>query len=519
MSYKRRRIVIIGAGPGGLASALLLAHAGMSVTILERRDRVGGRTSSFQLDRFRFDLGPTFFLYPRVLADIFQTIGRNLWEEIPMQKLDPQYRLLFGQGGELLCSPDIAKMEAALAKLNSADAQQLRSFLKDNREKLACFKPILEMPFLSWRDLLRGPVWKALPKLRPWSSVESDLRHYFQDERIRLAMCFQSKYLGMSPFQCPSLFTILSFLEYEYGVYHPLGGCGAVSERMAAIAQEMGVRIELNADVEQLEFRDKQAIAVFANGSRFPCDALMINADFAQAMQRLVPDHLRKRWTNAKLATKQYSCSTFMIYLGIEGIYDQAAHHTIYLSKTYQQNLQDIDDRHILSTDPSIYVQNASVTDATLAPPGYSTLYILAPVSHLHPNIDWTKEKYSFREVVLNQLQHLGMPDVRERIRVERILTPLDWQQQLQVYRGATFNLSHTLRQMLLGRPRNRFEDLVGVYLIGGGTHPGSGLPVIYESARISSKLVIADLMGSQHIQDEPIRPHAQENRHPVASS
>ena len=224
-----KRVVIIGAGPGGLASAMLLAGAGYDVTVLERQSRVGGRTTTIGENGFRFDLGPTFFLYPRVLESIFAAVGRDLHDEVPMVRLDPQYHLVFGSGGDLKATPDVARMEQAIAALSPGDASQLQRFMADNRVKMNEFRRILESPFLGWRDLLSPQLLKVLPLLRPWLSLDGELRRYFEDPRIRLAMTFQSKYLGMSPFNCPSLFSILSFLEYEYGVFHPLGGCGAVS--------------------------------------------------------------------------------------------------------------------------------------------------------------------------------------------------------------------------------------------------------------------------------------------------
>jgi phytoene desaturase len=498
-----KEVVIIGAGPGGLAAALLLAHAGLKVTILERLPRVGGRCGTFEQEGFRFDIGPTFFLYPRVLEDVFAAIGRDLWAEVPMTRLDPHYRLIFGADGtELLCTSRVEEMERNLAALNADDARQYRRYLADNRAKLARFRPILEMPFLSWTDLLSSPVLKAVPLLRPWNSVDRDLGRYFQDPRIRLALSFQAKYLGMSPFKCPALFTILSFLEYEYGIYHPTGGCGAVSRRLAEIAQEMGVEIRLGAEVVGLDFRGRRVVGVHTREESAACDALVINADFAAAITRLAPNHLRRRWSDAKLQKKRYSCSTFMLYLGLEGRYDQANHHTIYLARDYLGNLADIEERHVLSDDPSLYVQNAGVTDPTLAPAGRSTLYVLAPVTHQHPNVDWRAEGPRFRQVVLRQLARLGMKDVEKRIVTEKMLTPADWEHGFNIFRGATFNLAHNLGQMLSGRPRNRFEELDGVYLVGGGTHPGSGLPVIYESARITSRLIIDDLARSNLAHD-----------------
>jgi len=477
---------------------MLLAARGAEVTVLERLPQVGGRTGRWRQDGFTFDIGPTFFLYPRVLEDIFKECGRDLWSEIAFTRIDPMYRVLFEGGGYLDAKSEPAAMAAEIARLSAADAANLPRYLADNRKKLASFRPVLESPFNTLRDYLRGDVLKSLFMLRPQLSLDRDLKTYFADERVRQAFSFQAKYLGMSPFNCPSLFTILAFLEHEYGVWHPVGGHAVIMDRMAEIAQEMGVEIRLNEPVTRVTFDGRRATGVESARGRYAADAVVINADFGQAMARLVPDGLRKRWTDKKIAEKKYSCSTFMMYLGIEGLYEDVPHHSILLADDLRGNVRDIEQGLALPETPSIYLQNAGISDETLAPPGMSTLYVLVPVAHLTGAIDWASAAPQFREHVIDRLGLMGLEGLRDRIRSQRILTPQGWQDELAIYKGATFNLSHTLGQMLYFRPHNRFEDVDGIYLVGGGTHPGSGLPVIFESARISSKLLAEELSLSE---------------------
>lgn len=490
-----KRAVIVGAGPGGLAAAMLLAKTGIEVTVLERKDRVGGRTSTVEGEGgYRFDLGPTFFLYPEVLRELFHMCGRTLDSEVDLIRLDPHYTLKYEGGGEFEIGATPEAVRDAIAKLSPGDVDGYDRFLADNRAKLKAFRPILQSSFDGLRDVLRHPLMKLLPTVRPWASVDGDLRRYFRDPRVRLAFTFQSKYLGMSPFKCPSLFTILSFLEHEYGVYHPRGGCGAVSDAMARVARSMGVNVRLGEEVRAIDFDGRRARAVVTDQGRYVSDALVVNADFGHAMERLVPDRLRRRWTDRKIARKKWSCSTFMMYLGLEGEERDLGHHTIWLADDYEGNLRDIERDHVLSDKPSFYVHNPCVTDPSMAPPGHTALYVLVPVTHQHDNVDWSVETERFRALTLRQLERVGVRDVEHRIRFERVVTPDTWAHEHAIYRGATFNLAHNLGQSLHLRPRNRFEDLDGVYLVGGGTHPGSGLPVIYESARISSRRVVEDL-------------------------
>ena len=499
----KKKVVVIGAGPGGLAAAMQLARGGCEVTLLERRDRVGGRTSAIQREGFRFDCGPTFFLYPRVLSEIYHSVGRDFVDEVPMERLDPQYRLTFGGGGQLDCTPDMDEMDRQIAQFSPADVGQLRRYMEDNRSKLEKFRPILESPFGGLKDLMRPSLMGAASKVHPLRSLGTELGRYFSDPRLVIAFAFQSKYLGMSPFNCPSLFSILSYLEYEYGVWHPIGGCSAVSEHMAEVAQSLGVTIRCDEPVRSVEITNGRLHAVHTDADVYQADAFVVGADFADWMTRTVPNDARKRWTDKKIAKKKFSCSTFMLYLGIEGLYEDLPHHSIHISKQYERNLHEIEVAQVLSEDPSFYVQNAGVTDPTLAPAGHSTLYVLVPVTHQSDHVDWDERGGDFRELALDKLADIGLKDIRDRIRVEHRITPNDWRDDYAIYKGATFNLAHNLGQMLHLRPKNRFDDIKGVYLVGGGTHPGSGLPVIYESSRISSRLLLKDLGLSTRFIDE----------------
>jgi phytoene desaturase len=491
---KTKRVVIVGAGPGGLATAMLLARSGVHVTVVEKHARVGGRTATMQQDGFKFDIGPTFFLYPRVLKEIFADAGYDLDREVPMKRLDPQYRMVFGGGGQIDATSNIERMERQIAAISPADAVEFKNFLARNRKKLASFLPVLESPFEKWSDLVKPEMLKLLPLMTPWLSLDADLQTHFKDERIRLGFSFQSKYLGMSPFRCPSLFSILSFLEYEHGVFHPIGGCGAVTKAMARIAEEMGVEVLTEEPVDEVLIDKGKAIGVRTSKRRLQADAVVMNADFADAARKLIPEKHRSKWSDKKIASKKFSCSTFMMYLGIEGRYDDVAHHTIYLAENYKQNLEDIEQGHRLSENPSFYVQNASVTDPTLAPKGQSTLYVLLPVTHESEHVNWARETPRFRALALEQIKRIGLNDVEQRIVTEKVITPRGWRDEFGLYKGATFSMAHSLDQMLHLRPHNRFEDVEGMYLTGGGTHPGSGLPVIFQSARISSRLLLEDL-------------------------
>ena len=333
--------------------------------MLEKAAAVGGRTRTLATPQgYRFDLGPTFFLYPRVLREIFAACGQRLEDHVELKRLDPLYRLVFESGGELEAAADPERLAAAIARLSPADARGVRPFLADNRRKLAAFRPVLERPFDRLAGYLAPGFLKAFPLLRPHLTVERDLRRYFADPRVRLAFSFQTKYLGMSPFRCPSLFTILSFLEHEHGIFHPMGGCGAVSEAMARLARRMGVEIRLDTPAERVEYARMGGRRRSMAGGRAACRSMpwSSTATSPTPCRSWCRRRPGARWPDRKLASARLSCSTFMLYLGLEGGVGPLPHHTILLARDYERNIREI-ETGILPEEPSLYVQHAGATD------------------------------------------------------------------------------------------------------------------------------------------------------------
>jgi phytoene desaturase len=519
-SPREADVAIIGAGPGGLAAAVLLAASGVRVRVYEAGAIVGGRTARVSAQgpagTYSFDKGPTFFMMPYVLEEIFASAGESLKDYATLTRLDPMYRLILGrsesEGGTITvdATQDIEEMCRRIGKINAEDGRAFKRFIDDNRYKLRHSESILRNPMRSPLDLFRPgtlvDTLKVGPVLNPHLSVHDLLSRYFKDPHVRLSVSFQSKYLGMSPFECPSLFTILPFIEYEYGIWHPTGGCHGLMLAMARLAEELGVEIVTGAPVEGIEFEpgSTRAGAVRIGGTgplagkTVRHDRVVVNADATWAMKNLIPAATRERigdYSNASLDAKRYSCSTYMIYAGVEGEID-LPHHTIYVSEAYRQNLEDITTNGRLTDDCSVYLCNPSRIDKTLAPAGHSSAYILVPTPNCRESggkIDWAKDAPVLRERTLDQIKDKMGIDLRGRIRAEVELTPADWE-RANINFGATFNLAHNLTQMLHWRPQNKLKGFDNVYLVGGGTHPGSGLPTIFLSAQISSRMICEEM-------------------------
>ncbi len=488
-----KRIAIIGAGPGGLTAAMILANRGHQVTVFEQKDTVGGRNAAIRLGPYTFDVGPTFLMMTFILREVFQAAGRKAEDYLDIRALDPMYQLSF-KDKVLRPTTDRERMKAQIETLFPGNGAGLETFHATEKVRYDRMYPCLKKDYSSAASMLSGPLLRALPHLSLGRSLYDVLGDYFSAEDLRISFTFQSKYLGMSPWQCPGAFGLIPYVEHAFGIDHVIGGLSMISEAMAKVAREHGATIRLNNQVKQIQVKNGEARSILlADGSSVEADAVVINADFGHAMETLFEPGIIRKYTPKKLRNKKYSCSTFMLYLGLDKIYDEA-HHNVIFADNYKANIEDIAQGVGPSDDMSIYVRNASITDPTLAPKGHSALYVLVPVANTRSGIAWTPElTRAYRDKVIARIvAKTGMKDLASHIRQERVITPLEWVDNFNLFLGATFNLGHTLSQMLYFRPHNKFEEIGRVYLVGGGTHPGSGLPTIYESARISADLIEA---------------------------
>ena len=483
----KKKIVIIGAGPGGLASGMILAKRGFDVVIVEKGSRVGGRTAELKLGDYSFDTGPTFLHQKFTLDETFAEVDRSADDYLDFVKLDPMTKLTWGEKSlETTYNQD--QMAANIEATFPGHAEGYRRFMADQGEKLQKIYPVLQKPYHKITSYMRKELLKVFPYIATTDTVVDVLDRYFPDDNLKLAFTFQSKYLGMSPWKCPALFSILSYTEYKYGIFHTQGGLCKIPEAMAKVFAEEGGDLRLDAPVDQVLFKGTQAVGVkLQSGEEIKADHVVMNADYATAMNTIMNGFSQSK---SKLEEKKYSCSTFMLYLGLDTVFEEEPHHHIMFADNYEKNINEISGEKVVSDDMSIYVRNSSITDKTVAPEGHSQLYILVPTINCRNGMDWEQTKQEYRDKVLERLeQRTSMKNLRSHIIEEAIYTPDTWRDN-GIFMGATFNLAHTIDQMLYFRPHNKLKGHKNLFLVGGGTHPGSGLPTILESARISSQLI-----------------------------
>jgi phytoene desaturase len=490
----KKRIAIIGAGPGGLAAAMLLAHEGFDVHVYEQKSQVGGRNGRLTLEGgYHFDIGPTFFLYKPLLDEVFEKVGRKLEDYVTLYPLDPLYQLMF-KDKTLNPSSDPVKMRKEIERVFPGNEKGFDRYLIEEKARFNAISKVLKLPFTKITDYLHPDVVTGLPYLDPFRSLYQRLQRFFNEEELIYSMAFQAKYLGMSPWECPSAFSILSFMEHEFGLFHVKGGLNALSEAMAEVARSFGATIHLNAKVSHIEVKQKRVQSITVNDEVIMVDGAILNGDFASSIQELIEEQHRPSWNNIKIEKKAYSCSTFMLYLGLDTQYKHLEHHNLVFSSDYKNNVLDMTKRLKLTSDASFYIHNPVLLDPSVAPAGHSALYVLVPVPNTLANIDWNDFKEEYTQTVIQFLEErAGCTDLSKHIQQIHTITPFDWRDKFGVYLGATFNMAHSFDQLLYFRAHNRFNDISNLYLVGGGTHPGSGLPTIYQSALISVALLKED--------------------------
>lgn len=504
---KGKTVIIIGAGPGGLATAMLLAHKGYKVTIYEKEQNIGGRSASFDLNGYTFDIGPTFLMLPQFLEELFTLVGKDVNNYVEILPLDPLYRVIFPDGTKFHPSTNTDKTIAEIERLFPGEGENYRRFKRAEGYRYKKIEHCFKVPYNRLYEMARPSFIEALPYMDVFNTLNTRLKKYFKNDKLLNAMSFQTKYIGMSPWQSPSAYSLISYIEHQWGIHHVRGGLNQICFAMAKVAEELGVTVKTASPVSRIISKNKKAVGVLLEkGEEVYGDKIVINADFAHAMSTLIDEKDIKKYTHKNLANKDYSCSTFMLYLGVNKKYD-IPHHSLIIGDDFKAHMDEVS----MTKDPSVtslfYVHNPAATDATLAPDSSkSPIYVLVPVPNLKSKVNWDEIKVEFRNKTLQAVKEkAGLYDITEHIEEEKVLTPNDWQKTFSVYNGAVFNLSHALNQMFYFRPHNKFEKLDDCYLVGGGTHPGSGLPTIILSALISSELIVKKDTGKMGWEKERI--------------
>ena len=490
-----KRAVVIGAGFGGLALAIRLQAAGIQTTLLEKRDKPGGRAYVYEDQGFVFDAGPTVITDPSALEELFALSGSRLSDYVDLMPVTPFYRLCWEDGTRFDYANDQAELDRQIAALEPADVEGYRRFLDYSRAVFeAGYLKLGAVPFLSFERMLRAA--PQLARLQAWRSVHSLVSRYVKNDKLRQAFSFHSLLVGGNPFATSSIYALIHALEREWGVWFPRGGTGALVRGLARYFQDLGGRLELNAPVARLE-GDAQRLhaAVCEDGRVFEADAIASNADVMHTYRTLLGQHPRGRQQARRLAGKRFSMSLFVIHFGLRRLHPHLSHHTVCFGPRYRALIEEIFQGPTLPDDFSLYLHSPCVSDPTLAPPGCSTHYVLAPVPHLgSAPIDWALEGPRYRDRILAYLEQHYLPGLRADLMTCRIFTPQDFEHELNAHLGSAFSLEPILTQSAWFRPHNRDDRLQNLYIVGAGTHPGAGVPGVVGSAKATAGLMLEDL-------------------------
>ena len=488
------RVLVIGAGLGGLAAAMRLGARGYRVTVLDRLDGPGGRGSCLWDSGHRFDLGPTIVTAPQLFRDLWRACGRDFDADVDLRALDPFYEIRWPDGSRFAARSDAEATRAEVARLSPDDLAGYARFLRESEARYRFgFEDLGRRPMHRFRDLLK--VLPTFAALRADRSVHAYVSRRVRDPRLRMALSFHPLFIGGDPFRVTSIYTLVSHLESSFGVHYAIGGVAAMAQAMARVVEDQGGQLRYGAEVDEILVRDGRAAGVRLYGGEIaPADIVVSNADAGHTYDRLIAGR-KRRWTGRRLKRARWSMGLFVWYFGTRGTRDMwpdAGHHTILNGPRYEGLVRDIFRTGRLAEDMSLYVHRPSVTDPTVAPEGDDTFYALSPVPHLgHADpVDWAEMAEPYRRKVQAVLEDQLLPGLGAHVTASRVFTPDTFRDRYLSPHGAGFSLEPRILQSAWFRPHNVSEEIAGLYLVGAGTHPGAGLPGVVASAEVLDRLV-----------------------------
>jgi phytoene desaturase len=486
------KILVIGSGFGGLSAAIRLAARGHQVEIFEKRDKLGGRAYVYEMDGFKFDGGPTIITAPFMFDDLWAAAGKRREDYFQMVPCDPFYRIYDADHRSFDYNGDEAFTLDQIAQRSPNDREGYLKFIATTKQIFQKgFVELADKPFLSVMDMLK--VAPDLIKMQSYKNVYSYVSQYIQDDFLRQCFSFHPLLIGGNPFDAPSIYAMIHYLERQWGIHYALGGTGAVVAAMGKLFNELGGKVHLNAEVEEILVEGQRVTGIrLANGTTHRADSIVSNGDVAFTYKKLIPEMYRRKYTDRKLDGMKYSMSLFVIYFGTKRQYRDVglAHHNIILGERYKGLLNDIFNKKTLAQDFSLYLHMPTLTDPSMAPEGCESFYVLSPVPHLGSGVDWTKAAKPYRDAIMQFLEDNYLPDLQANIVAEHYIDPLHFQNDLNSHLGSAFSFQPVLTQSAWFRPHNRSEDFNNLYFVGAGTHPGAGLPGVLSSAIIADNLI-----------------------------
>lgn len=492
-----KKIIVIGAGVAGLSAAVRLQKLGYEVTLYEKDRQVGGKMNQIKTAGFTFDLGPTIVMMPEIYREVFEFCGKDPDDYISMKKVDPMLKLYFNKEEPIEFSNDLIELTKTLENISPEDTQGYFAFLADIYQRYTIAKEaFITKSFRGFWDFYNPKSLWAGIRLRTFSDAYTSISKFVKDDRLRKSLAFQTLYIGVSPYQGPSLYTIIPMIELFYGVYFIEGGMYTLATSLARLFEELGGKIVYETSVDEILIDNKIAKGIRIGKEQVMADAIVCGADFPYAMKELIPDE-RKRgnYTNKKIAKFEYSCSCFLMYLGLDKKYPEEHLHSIYFAEDFKQNVDDLFERGKLPDDPSFYLYRPSLMDDSLAPEGQEGLYVLVPVPELSKYEKWTEQTMqAYRQKIIRLLKEKTIfKDIDEHIVSETLITPKDFSERFNAYNGATFGLKPTLKQSNYYRPHNKFSAAENLYFCGSSTHPGAGVPIVMQSAKLAVEELLRD--------------------------
>lgn len=505
------KIIVIGSGFGGLGAAVRLAARGYDVEILEKRDKPGGRAYVYDVNGFKFDGGPTIITAPFMFDDIWEAAGKKREEYFELVPCDPFYRIFDHQGRKFDYNGDEDFILNEIRKWSPSDVEGYRRFIASTKAIFQKgFVELADKPFLRFTDMLK--VAPDLIKMQSYKSVFQYASQFIGNDFLRRCFSFHPLLIGGNPFDSPSIYAMIHYLEREWGVHYALGGTGAIIDAMVRLFEELGGKITLNAEVDEIlvDANKHRVTGVrMASGDILRADAVVSNADVAFTYRNLINEQYRRKYTNRRIERMKYSMSLFVIYFGTKRRYTDTnlAHHNIILGERYKSLLQDIFNDKVVSDDFSLYLHMPTITDESIAPEGCESFYVLSPVPHLGSGTDWREKAKPYRDAIMQFLEDNYLPDLQENLIAEHYIDPLHFQDTLNSYMGSAFSVQPILTQSAWFRPHNRSEDFANLYFVGAGTHPGAGLPGVLSSSIIAENLICEDILLSKALSYRAAKP------------